>query len=285
MIIQVPQEFSHAGDLSARFAGTDPRAPTFADNQLEIDLRGCQFVRPAAVLWCLIYPLLAAQRGVQCKLLVPENIGVCIYLQSTGLFDLLKASGVDVDDRGIPKRPDPQMILPLTRFGTPADVERIANETVESLTQSGHGAANLYPVVSEIFAELALNAVQHSDSPIDSYGLIQFYDSVQGRRFICTVSDGGIGIRGSLERNPALRDKVPYDWVAIELALGERISSTGDATRGIGLYGVADDMRKTGRQLIIHSGIGMLKTSEEVESQSSRTTLFPGTLAFASIPS
>ena len=65
----------------------------------------------------------------------------------------------------------------------------------------------------------------------------------------------------------------------------ERISSTGDATRGIGLYGVADDMRKTGRQLIIHSGLGMLETSEEVESESRRTTLFPGTLVYVSIPS
>jgi hypothetical protein len=44
-------------------------------------------------------------------------------------------------------------------------------------------------------------------------------------------------------------------------------------------------MRKTGRQLIIHSGLGMLETSEEVESESRRTTLFPGTLVYVSIPS
>lgn len=78
--------------------------------------------------------------------------------------------------------------------------------------------------------------------------------------------------------------RVPYDWVAVELAMLERVSGTGDSTRGIGLYGVAEDMRKGGRQLIIHSGIGSLQIDEDLQSQARRTRLFPGTLAYASIP-
>jgi len=107
----------------------------------------------------------------------------------------------------------------------------------------------------------------------------------QGRRFLCAVADGGIGIRCSLERNPELRPRISYDWVAIELALRERISGKGEPTRGIGLYWVSEEMRRSGRQLIVHSGIGALTINEEVESEAKRTTLFPGTLAFASIPS
>ena len=61
-----------------------------------------------------------------------------------------------------------------------------------------------------------MNAVQHSESPIGALGLIQFYEFQQGRRFVCVVADGGIGIRRSLERNPELKNRVPYDWVAIE---------------------------------------------------------------------
>ena len=210
-------------------------------------------------------------------------MGVCVYLKSVGLFGVLRDAGIEVDDRGVRPRRDAQIVLPLARFREEAEVEDLANQALEALAQSGLGSGNIHSLVSEVFAELALNAVQHSESRIGAFGFIQFYQSERGRRFICAVSDGGIGIRGSLEKNPELRDRVPYDWVAIELALRERISGTGSATRGIGLYGVAEDMRRPGRELILHSGLGMLATSEDVESSSRRSTLFPGTLAYASI--
>ena len=146
------------------------------------------------------------------------------------------------------------------------------------------GSANLYPVVSEVFAELALNAAQHADSEIGGLGFIQFYDSQSGdTRFICVVADGGIGIRRHLERNPALADKVAYDWDAIELAIEEGVSGTGLKTRGIGLYGVADELRKPGRRLVIHSGIGLVQIRDETQEEAQRSTLFPGTLAAATI--
>lgn len=284
MKIRTPREFFHAGDLSARYASADPRATSFAEKRVDIDMRGCDFVRPAAMLWCIVYPLLAATRSAACRLLVPENMGVSVYLKSLGLFDLLKQGGVEVDDIGVRRRADPQLILSLTRFSQEGEVEELADHALGALNRAGLGAANLHPLVSEVFAELALNAVQHAESPIGAFGLIQFYEFQQGRRFVCAVADGGIGIRASLERNPDLRDEVPYDWVAIPLALRERVSGTGVATRGIGLYGVAEDMRKSGRQLIIHSGIGIVETNEEMESKANRTRLFPGTLAYVSIP-
>ena len=283
MRITTPQNFYHVGDLSQKFASNDPRQSGFAERRVDIDMRNCQFVRPAAVLWCAIYPLLAVAKTSECQLLVPENMGVCVYLKSVGLFEVLRGAGVDVDDRDISVKRDPQIFLPLTRFSKEQEVDDLANQALDSLSNAGLGSANIHPLVSEVFAELALNAVQHSRSVIGAFGFIQFYESEIGRRFVCAVADGGIGIRRSLEQNPALRDRVPYDWVAIELALRERVSGTGVATRGIGLYGVAEDVRKPGRQLIIHSGLGMLATSEEVESRSQRTTLFPGTLAYASI--
>ena len=51
------------------------------------------------------------------------------------------------------------------------------------------------------------------------------------------------------------------DWTAIQLALEEGTSGTGSSRRGIGLFGVAEEMAKPGRQLIIHSGIGLLLLS------------------------
>ncbi len=211
-------------------------------------------------------------------------MGVCIYLKSLGLFSVLKENGIQVDDRGIGDRADSQVILPLSRFDTEFKAEELTNKADDFLRKSGTSAANLYPVVSETFAELAMNAVQHSESSIDAYGLIQFYQVENSRRFVCSVADGGIGIRKALQKNPALEDRVPYDWVAIELATRERVSGTLDPRRGIGLYGVSEDMRKPGRRLIIHSGIGSLQISEDLESSARRTRLFPGTLVSASIP-
>lgn len=284
MRIEVPRHFGNAADVPDRYASKDPRSAPYVEQELEIDLRQCQFVRPAAALWCVVYPLLAKRRGSACRLLVPENRGVCVYLKSLGLFQTLQNNGIEVDDRGIFAKRDPQIILPLTYFQTESEVDKLANQAIEALSASNLGSSNLYPLVSEVFAELALNAIQHSESPIGGYGFIQFYEFEAGKRFACGIADGGIGIRHSLEKNPDLRNRVPYDWVAIELAIRERISGTGDNTRGIGLYGVSEDMRRAGRQLIIHSGIGMLSISEETETEARRTTLFPGTLAYASIP-
>lgn len=284
LLIKAPTDFRNAGELDARWAGRDPRTEAFRDDRVEVDLRDCAFVRPAATLWCLIYLMLAKQRGAECTLFVPSDAGACEYLKSLGLFELLSGTGVNVDTRGIRNRNAPRLVLPLTQLRRQTDVEQIANEVLDRLSRSGLGAANLHPLVSEVFAELALNAVEHSHSAIAAYGFVQFYEFAEGQRFVCGVADGGIGIRASLARNPELAPRVPYDWAAIELAVRERVTGTGLKTRGIGLYGVSEDMRKPHRQLIIHSGIGSLMIGEDLQTEARRTTLFPGTLVYASIP-
>lgn len=274
----------HAGFLSAREASKDPRDPGFHESHVEIDLRKCHFVWPAAVLWCTVYALLARARSVECRLLVPENTGVCVYLKSLGLFEVLQKAGVEVDDRGIRAKEDTKVVLPLTHFEGEADVQRLANRAWDNLVESKLGRPDTQRVISETFSEVASNAVQHAESSIGAFGFVQFFRFSQGERFVCGVADGGIGIRKSLERNPKLSAKVPYDWSAIELAVRERISGTGDPHRGIGLYGVMEDMKQPGSQLIIHSGLGVLQISEELETEARRTVLFPGTLVYASVP-
>lgn len=282
--ISVPPNFRHAAEIWDNGASNDPRRPGFEETDLRIDLRDCTFIRAAAALWCAVFPLLAFGRGARVELIVPDDRGVCTYLKSLGLFDVLRSSGVDVDDRGIRAKEDPQIVVPFTRFAKQADVELIANETHERLKRLELGAYSVYPDVIEVFAELGNNAVEHADSTIGALGVVQFYRFEEGQRFVVGVADGGIGIRRSLERNPELRDRISYDWDAIELATRERVSSTGSTHRGIGLFDVAERMRKGGRSLMIHSGIGSMQIGEERETESRRSNLFPGTLAYASIP-
>lgn len=98
--------------------------------------------------------------------------------------------------------------MPISNFTTELEVENLTETAIERLGDANVGSINLHTVVSEIFAELAINAVQHSESEIGGFGLIQFYGvaASRSRRFICVVADGGIGIRASLERNPLIRD-------------------------------------------------------------------------------
>ena len=284
MLIEPRSDFRDARSIPRRFDQADPRAPQFEESEVVVDLRSAEFLRPAAALWCAIYPLLAKRAGSRCSFLVPLNFGVSVYLKSIGLFELLTNNDIELDDRDIPETSSRQVIIPLTRFDSETEAENLANRAMQALKGTGVGAANIYPLVSEVFGELAVNAVQHAESTIGSYGLIQFYALRGGECFVCCVADGGIGVRSSLERNPALRSQVDYDWDALEVAVEERVSGTGDRHRGIGLFGVAEDMKGPRRRLVIHSGLGTLSVSWNSDGKAKRQGLFPGTLAYVSIP-
>ena len=55
--------------------------------------------------------------------------------------------------------------MPLTRLDTEFDAEQVTNDADESLRRSGLGSANLHSVVTNTFAELALNAYSTQDRP------------------------------------------------------------------------------------------------------------------------
>ena len=279
-LITPPPQFTHAGQLSESQLSRDPRDSRIDD--FAIDLRACEFVRPPAVLWCAIYCLLAARHGTSCQVLAPENIGVAGYLKATRLFDLLREHGVSVDDHGVVPVAPGRMVLPLRRLDMLNDVWRLGNEVGAFLSDHDLGAANLRPLVVETLGELIQNAVEHSESPIGSYGMIQYDDWQEGPRFVCVVADGGIGIRQSLMKNPALQAQMSNDWDAIELAMREGNSGTGHPIRGVGLSTVADDMTSLGRGLLIHSGSGIV-SAKDLQMRARQGSLFPGTLAAASL--
>ncbi len=284
LCIRPPAQFRHGGELPAYFDKQDPRSHAFDEPAVDIDLRECDFVRPSAALWCAVYLGLSSARGASARLLVPNNMGVCIYLKSLGLFATVRDLGAEVDDRGVPDREDQNVILPIIRFNTISDATNLANDAFTRLQASGRGAANLTAVVVELFSELVLNAAQHSQSSIGALACVQFFEFENGSRFTCSVADGGIGVYESLRRNPSLRSRVAYDWDALELSVRERVSGTADPHRGIGLYGVSEDVRRPGGSLLLHSGLGVLEINEERESKANRTRLFPGTLASVAIP-
>ena len=68
MIIVPYSHFRHAASLKGFHGTQDPRQEVFGEANVDLDLRKCEFVRVPAVLWCLIYALLAQRRGSSCRL-------------------------------------------------------------------------------------------------------------------------------------------------------------------------------------------------------------------------
>jgi hypothetical protein len=282
--IRPPAQFHHAGQLASTFDTADPRQPAFGFDAVEVDLRHCDFVRPPALLWCVVFLALARNQKASCRLLVPQNMGVSAFMKSAGAFDLLRSRGVEVDDRSMSAVDPSRTVLPITSFADVHGAEQMVNRAHVSLSALQMASVNTSRVVAELFSELANNAAEHSNSPVGAFGWINVVEIDGQARFSCVVADGGIGVRQSLAKNPVHGRRVSYDWDALERATRERVSGTSNPHRGIGLWSVADDARELGATLFLHSGIGSLEVSADRESKALRTRLFPGTLAYLSLP-
>ena len=248
---------------------------------------GCEFVYPPAVLWCAAYAALVCHYGFACELLLPEEPEAASCLKATGLLSTLAEIGVAFDDGGIGAADESQIVLPLRQFASAPEVENLVDETIGRLHENGF-PGSFGSIVADTFGELGINAVQHADSPIDAFGMVQFYHSPQhGKQFSCVVADGGIGIRVALHNNREIAP-LPDDETAIDYAIYENISGTGSPSRGMGLFGIADATRKSPhRGFIIHSGIGLATLGADRQPSASWPTYervrFPGTLAAARI--
>lgn len=283
--ISAQTQFSHTGDLLGyQVPRIDPRRDDFPWDSVRIDLSRCTFVRPAGVLWCTIYPLLVAERGITCELVVPVRPSISIYLNDLGLFSTLKDAGVNVDYDALPNLERWQLVLPITQLDSISDVEESENAVIENAESRNLSSVNVHTDVAVAFAELANNAVEHAESSVSTFGMVQFYEW-DPPRFICAVADGGIGIRTSLEKNPEYARLALTDWNAIDYATLENVSGTQDNLRGIGLHHIVNDILPPNRQLNINSGIGFLHADGGAgPTRTNRSNLFPGTSAFINVP-
>ncbi len=278
------RDFRDARSIPAKFNRYDPRSESFFEPEVIVNLRECSSVRPPAVLWCAIYLLLAKRRGSDCLLVSPEDAGVSSYLMDTGLFRVLNGEAIAVEQHHSATSTSSNIVLQITGFSSTTESEDLTNQIHYSLSESRQGSPSIYGVVYETFSELANNAAEHSTSEIGAYGLVQFDTSGKSSQFVCGVADGGIGIKTSLLRNPLHEQFGHYEWATMERATEELVSGTLDSYRGIGLYETIEKVRIPGRQLIIHSGNGIVSKGEKLTTRITGTKLFPGTMVYISIP-
>ena len=169
LTITAPKRFGQAGLLTGNTRNIDPRDAGFGFEEVTIDLRQCVAIRPAATFWCLIFALQVMKLGASCQLLVPEEPRAAIYLNSIGLFRCLKEFDVSITGEHLDRTNRDQIMLPLTKFSSDFDAEKVTNVIYERLDELKLITSNIKSTIIETFGELTNNATQHANSSIASY--------------------------------------------------------------------------------------------------------------------
>ena len=143
--------------LTGNTRNIDPRDAGCGFEEVTIDLRQCVAIRPAATFWCLIFALQVMKSRA------------AIYLNSIGLFRCLEEFDVSIIGEHLDRTNRDQIILPLTKFSSDFDAEKVTNVIYERLDELKLITSNIKSTIIETFGELTNNATQHANSSIASY--------------------------------------------------------------------------------------------------------------------
>jgi anti-sigma regulatory factor (Ser/Thr protein kinase) len=122
------------------------------------------------------------------------------------------------------------------------------------------------PVVNNTMyclSELLDNVVQHAESLTNGVTCAQAYGTSKAMEM--AIVDCGIGVRGSLAKNPQHAPAVPTDAAAVWLAAQRGVTSTPGRNTGEGLFFVAELLARAGR-MRLHSGDAMLVINRRARS-------------------
>ena len=255
-----------------------------------VDLSAATFIKPVGVVAILATIGYRVKRhGLQkVAFTLPNDARVCSYLRLAGVFDAMRDLGSfndpqpeDVIPKQVPLRP----MVPCTRFSDEREIDDLADQMEERFTTSLTGYGSLLATCHTAFSELATNVVNHADSA-GGYVLAQQYEYRSGPMVEIAVADCGIGIQKSLQKNHKYTGMLPSDTDAIELSIGEGVSSLVDNSRGYGLHHVAAEVkRENARTITIRSGLGTLELhGDGTIKKTVDQTFYPGTIVSFIIP-
>lgn len=246
-----------------------------------VDLSRWRYVTPTPVvgLIAVLGRLLREDRDIQ--VLEPRAAYPLRMLETVGFADAC-ATFTEVTRSSEPaervRRYHP--IIRAMNFKTHDQVEEIANQLMIEFGASRQVSPPLNREAHDALAEAANNTVEHASCPEGGFALAQLRERrpASGRAWFIeiAIADAGRGIAASLD--------VDDDCEAIMQALDEGVSGTGDPHRGIGLAEIERLVQEPRRELVIHSGSGLVTVSESGRVASETDSVFPGTLLTVSIP-
>lgn len=175
------------------------------------------------------------------------------------------------------------MVLPIKRFDSIDDIERLAND-IE--LRRAIGPSNVWNEMPGIFYELALNAVQHSQSAAGCYVVLEYAEIAPSRIiYVVGVVDNGIGIPASLRKNPDFAH-IMSDAEAIAHATELNVTGTGEPERGLGLDHIMQVVKTFRGNFVLISGMGYLNIVNGLminKENVNPTHCLPGTVAVVTL--
>lgn len=260
-----------------------------------VDLKGVGFVEPAGLcaLAALLEFLMPRSRLV--GLALPPNNDVAAYLERMDFFRLFGhrvETNVDVAQLEERRRGNPGTLQELVNFHSEGEIPGIINRIAEILTNRGYERPERAAICGTL-SEVCANAVEHGRSPFGAFAAVQAYNHVvsgrhgasdkRGEEVLIAISDGGVGIRETLARNPKYAEHTETDNDALRHAVRMGVSGTGEIGRGGGLAVVAQISARAGGSLSLRSGSGRVTFYDE-RTNSRNVPDFPGAFVRVSLP-
>ena len=258
-------------------------------DRVVFDLSGVKFIKPPGVMGILnTIEYLERIEPSLLKVMIypPQNEFVLEYLVRVDFIKALEMFGnwkiPDEDRQTLGTRLSP--LIPLQRFSTAMEVERIAQLMEHTFHTELLGFSTLLQPCHVIFSELADNVLHHAGSN-GGFVLAQQYNYRGGPILEIAVGDCGIGVLASLSRKQSLTRQLGSDKDAIALALEDGISCIEDSHRGYGLGHVRHEVaRVDDRILTIRSGSGYIINRGSGYKFAEVCKPTPGTIVHTVIP-
>lgn len=254
-------------DLSPLFAIDRPQ-------RLRLDLGGLVAVSPTALaaITATVMRLEHHELLLPGSIIVePRSAPVRNYLMRMDFFRLLTEEG-EADEPF--ERRAAVGFRPCKEFITRDQCRDVALDLTDALTEACETDSTARFSIRICLDELAENVVHHADSPLGGFAAAQGWRRTSA--FEIGMVDLGVGIRGSLTKNPLYAD-INDDVDAIVTALQPRVTSTPERNSGIGLFVTRLLLRENGGTLAVRSGQGAVYAGAREDAHASEVE-FPGTL-------
>ncbi len=205
--------------------------------------------------------------GEGSQIVAPQDEDIERYIRRMDVFEGLVEFSAPENFR----RHQTDRFTPVERFETERDAAAVAKKLAKNI-----GFAYTEPIVWHLIyalVELTENVPLHSGA--DS-GIVCGQGWLGSGMVEAVILDRGVGIAGSLKRNPRYADL--SDEEALRKATAVRVSGLDDDRRGQGLWIISEIVKRNGGELYLRSGSAVLEQrGDRVETRTS-VCYWPGSI-------
>ncbi|MHB8466078.1 MAG: hypothetical protein ACYDH6_07495 [Acidimicrobiales bacterium] len=244
------------------------------------DLTKLTFIDALGLVGAAVAISTARDAGDATPFRAPSSPEVTEQLAGMGLGTVLDEFGVDHTLASPTEEARDDVVIPLARVSDMRTVEGLSQRVLSQLERRVH--PDVLVTIAEALRELTANALEHSGASALVIG--QVYHGKRpdhDEKVQLVVGDTGCGIRESFLRTGL--HKPDDDLGAIELAVGDRVSSVRDPGRGGGLHTTISEVTKLAGKVTIRSGTGRLMV-QAGKAATSVITPLAGTIVGVNLP-